>query len=178
MHASDRVAFFLRGINLGARNKVPMAVLRELATELGAAQVATYVASGNLACLPGTDPDAFAAALQGAVLERTGVTSPVLWRDSERLEHICTVAASADPPEPKLYHVMLLERAVSSQVGDDLPVVPDEPVQVDGTEIHVQYASGAHGAKVSHALLERRLKMTVTARNLRTMLAMRDLVQS
>jgi len=38
----------LRGINVGGRNKVPMAALRELLEELGYSDVATYIASGNV----------------------------------------------------------------------------------------------------------------------------------
>ena len=38
----------LRGINLGGRNKVAMADLRALVTELGHADVSTYIQSGNV----------------------------------------------------------------------------------------------------------------------------------
>jgi uncharacterized protein (DUF1697 family) len=38
----------LRGINVGGKNKVPMARLREVLEELGYANVSTYIASGNV----------------------------------------------------------------------------------------------------------------------------------
>jgi uncharacterized protein (DUF1697 family) len=38
----------LRGINVGGKNKVPMAPLRELLEELGYSNVSTYIASGNV----------------------------------------------------------------------------------------------------------------------------------
>ncbi len=38
----------LRGINVGGKNKVPMADLRELLEELGCRDVTTYIASGNV----------------------------------------------------------------------------------------------------------------------------------
>jgi uncharacterized protein (DUF1697 family) len=38
----------LRGINVGGKNKVPMAALRELLEELGYCDVSTYIASGNV----------------------------------------------------------------------------------------------------------------------------------
>ncbi|MCE5290088.1 MAG: DUF1697 domain-containing protein [Nocardiaceae bacterium] len=40
------VALF-RGINVGGRNKLPMAELRDVLTELGLTSVGTYIASGN-----------------------------------------------------------------------------------------------------------------------------------
>jgi uncharacterized protein (DUF1697 family) len=38
----------LRGINVGGRNKVPMAKLREVLEDAGFANVSTYIASGNV----------------------------------------------------------------------------------------------------------------------------------
>lgn len=38
----------LRGINVGGKNRVPMASLRELLEELGYSNVSTYIASGNV----------------------------------------------------------------------------------------------------------------------------------
>ena len=46
--SSDRFVALLRGINVGGRNKVPMAELRTLASELGWTGVATYINSGNV----------------------------------------------------------------------------------------------------------------------------------
>ena len=47
---ADRVTDYLvllRGINVGGKNKVPMAGLRELLEKLGHSNVSTYIASGN-----------------------------------------------------------------------------------------------------------------------------------
>ena len=43
-----RYLALLRGINVGGKNKVPMAGLRELLESLGHANVSTYIASGNV----------------------------------------------------------------------------------------------------------------------------------
>jgi len=47
-HACSQLVVLLRGINVGGNNIVPMADLRECMTELGAADVATYIQSGNV----------------------------------------------------------------------------------------------------------------------------------
>jgi uncharacterized protein (DUF1697 family) len=50
-HHEDAMTTFLvllRGINVGGKNKVPMAPLRELLEELGYHDVSTYIASGNV----------------------------------------------------------------------------------------------------------------------------------
>ena len=46
----------LRGINVGGKNPVPMARLRELLGELGYEDVVTYIASGNVILTPTTSP--------------------------------------------------------------------------------------------------------------------------
>jgi uncharacterized protein (DUF1697 family) len=43
-----RYLILLRGVNVGGRNKVPMATLRELLESHGHTKVATYIASGNV----------------------------------------------------------------------------------------------------------------------------------
>ena len=43
-----RWVVLLRAVNLGARNKVPMAKLRSLLEEAGYGDVRTYIASGNV----------------------------------------------------------------------------------------------------------------------------------
>jgi len=43
-----RYLVLLRGINVGGRNKVPMAALRELLESHGHSKVSTYIASGNV----------------------------------------------------------------------------------------------------------------------------------
>src|SRR5262245_48306897 len=48
MPAGIQYLALLRGINVGGKNKVPMADLRAAAEEMGFDDVATYIASGNL----------------------------------------------------------------------------------------------------------------------------------
>jgi len=44
----DTYVILLRGINVGGKNKVPMAALRDCLKELGFSSVSTYIASGNV----------------------------------------------------------------------------------------------------------------------------------
>ena len=48
MLRSTRYLVLLRGINVGGKNKVPMAALRELLESHGHTNVSTYIASGNV----------------------------------------------------------------------------------------------------------------------------------
>ena len=52
-----RYVVLLRGINVGGKNAVPMARLREVLGELGYADVETYIASGNVVLRSDHKPD-------------------------------------------------------------------------------------------------------------------------
>lgn len=67
-----RVAL-LRGVNLGGGRTLPMALLRELATGLGWADVATHLQSGNLLFRAPGGADEVARALSEAVRSGAGL---------------------------------------------------------------------------------------------------------
>jgi uncharacterized protein (DUF1697 family) len=52
-----RYVVLLRGINVGGKNRVPMARLREVLRELGYEDVVTYIASGNVLLSSDHKPD-------------------------------------------------------------------------------------------------------------------------
>ena len=57
----------LRGINVGGKNKVPMARLRALLEELGHSNVSTYIASGNAIIRSDRPPEAIKRQLEAAL---------------------------------------------------------------------------------------------------------------
>ena len=73
-------AALLRGINLGARNRVAMADLCRIVEELGADDVSTYVQSGNVVLRSRLTPDRLASAIEKGIREALGLDVPVLVR--------------------------------------------------------------------------------------------------
>ena len=73
-------AAFLRGINLGPTNKVPMPRLREIAEGLGWTDVATYINSGNLVFTSAKKPATLERELQAALSQELGKTIDVTVR--------------------------------------------------------------------------------------------------
>lgn len=70
---------FLRGVNLGAKNKVPMKELRAVLDDMGYQNVRTYIQSGNILF----EADDFVEArvaqeMQAAIEAHFGVVSPVV----------------------------------------------------------------------------------------------------
>jgi uncharacterized protein (DUF1697 family) len=62
-----RYLVLLRGINVGGKNPVPMARLRELLAELGYSDVSTYIASGNAIVSSDRPPDAITRQIEEAL---------------------------------------------------------------------------------------------------------------
>lgn len=86
----------LRGINVGGRNKVPMADLRRILSANGFLDVATYIASGNIVFRhPHRDAQQCAADVELLIREHLGVTCRALVLPAAQAQAI----ASAIPPE-------------------------------------------------------------------------------
>ena len=167
----------LRAVNVGGA-KLPMADLRAIAADLGATDVETYIASGNLVCtLPArTRADAFDRALEAAIEERFGYFREAISRSLAEVE-----AALAAHPfevlEPKFSYVTFLlseptaaaiEKARTYETGDDR-------WEVIGRELHIRYATGAGRPQMKDAQIGKALGVPGTARNLRTVQALIDL---
>jgi uncharacterized protein (DUF1697 family) len=99
----------LRGINVGGRNKVPMADLREVVASLGHTGVSTYIQSGNvLFSTAETDDAELAAALESAIEDRFGIWSSVVVLSRDELAQVLAANPYPDEPNPKMVHVVFL----------------------------------------------------------------------
>jgi uncharacterized protein (DUF1697 family) len=99
----------LRGINVGGRNKVPMADLREVATSLGHTGVTTYIQSGNvLFTTDSTSTSELASALESAITDRFGIWASVVVLSRDDLARVLQDTPSPGEPNPKLVHVVFL----------------------------------------------------------------------
>lgn len=159
----------IRAINVGGTAKLPMAELRSLLAELGAEDVTTYIASGNVVLSVPGDPATFDRAVESALEARFG-----WWRDViSRSPHQLRAARDAHPfdvIEPKFSYVSFL-------VGTPTPAAVtsaqelrtgDDRWQVIGDELHLRYAAGAGQPQLNTDALHRRLGVAGTARNLTT----------
>jgi uncharacterized protein (DUF1697 family) len=100
----------LRGINVGGRNKVPMADLREVVTSLGHTGVSTYIQSGNvLFSTADTDNAKLAAALESAIEDRFGIWSSVVVLSRDELAQVLAANPYPDEPNPRMVHVVFLD---------------------------------------------------------------------
>ena len=99
----------VRGINVGGRNKVAMADLREVVASLGHTDVATYIQSGNvLFSTAETETRALAAALARAMVEKLAVRPRVVVLSRAELAQVVRENPYPDEPNPKNVHAVFL----------------------------------------------------------------------
>ncbi|MGC4933224.1 DUF1697 domain-containing protein [Gordonia sp. DT30] len=173
-----RQVYLIRAINVGGA-KLPMAQLRSLATELGATEVKTHIASGNLVCTPPGSPDDFARTLETRIEDRFGFFREVIARSAAQLGD-AVAAYPFDAGEEKFAHLYFLTgvpdaELVKSFLDNDFE--PDE-LAVIGADLHIRYRAGAAATKLSVPKIARGLGVTGTGRNLRTVRTLIELAQS
>lgn len=157
----------LRAVNVGGA-KLPMARLRELAADLGATDVSTYIASGNLICTPPKDPSTFDRALEKAIEAEFGFFREVISRSADDLEK----ALDAYPfGEAQYGHIYFLTGTPDPAAAEDFCAADfgaGEKLEVIGDDLHIDYPGGTGKSKLTPAKIAKGLGVTGTGRNLRT----------
>lgn len=144
----------LRGINVGGRNKVPMADLREVVTSLGHTGVSTYIQSGNILFSTAEDDTAkLAAALESAIEDRFGISSSVVVLSREELARVLAANPYPDEPNPRMVHVVFLNGSPPRDLLDRITAA-ESAAAAKGTRDTVQLAGHSAGpaAGQPHAL--------------------------
>jgi len=111
----------LRGINLGGRNKVAMADLREVVASLGHTDVATYIQSGNVVFnTEQSDTAALAAALEKAIAAAVGVEARVVVVSRDELAQVVRDNPYSGEPNPRAVHAVFLSATPGPEVAENV----------------------------------------------------------
>jgi uncharacterized protein (DUF1697 family) len=168
--ASKRQIAFLRGINLGSRNRIAMPDLRELLTERGYEDVRTHLQSGNVLLTTTTTPARLQRELERQIAERFGVEVDVVVRTRNELAAVVKRDPLGDVAKNRSrYLVHFLSAKPSARAVRELSEADVSPEQfvVSGRELYAWHPEGVHRSKLN-PLIERRLGVTATARNWNT----------
>jgi uncharacterized protein (DUF1697 family) len=101
----------LRGINVGGRNKVAMADLRRVVSDIGHTEVATYIQSGNVAFAAADsaiESRQLAGDLERAIAGELAVRPAVVVASRAELEQVVAANPFGDEPNPKAVHAVFL----------------------------------------------------------------------
>jgi uncharacterized protein (DUF1697 family) len=168
----------LRGINVGAANRIKMPALCEalLDARIGTAP-RTYVQSGNIALESPLGEAELAAAVSAMLLERFEISSPAVVRAAPELRQV--VDRNPFPAEarlnPKLLQVTFMAEPLPAGAIEQLRerAAGDEQVAVLGRHLYSWHPDGVARSKLAVNLTPKRA--AATARNWTTVLALLEL---
>src|SRR5579884_1321678 len=165
----------LRAVNVGGR-VVKMAELRAVFEGMGFTRVQTYIQSGNVLFAAADDPGVSEAGLRERIERKIeaafGFPVATLLRTPSEMEQLlaqCPFEAEAAVGDPRLY-VAALSDAPAAEGMDRLRAdyEGEDEWRLVGRELYLLYKQGAGQSKLTTAFIERRLGVTATARNWRT----------
>jgi uncharacterized protein (DUF1697 family) len=180
----------LRGINVGGRNKVAMAELRALMAELGHADVATYIQSGNAvftsAQADTTDTTKLADQLEQAIADRLNVPCGVVVVSRDELQQVIEGNPFPAEDNPKAVHAVFRraeltgeEQAKVAQAVERAQAkgCQDEAVIV-GRTMFLHTPDGLGRSELSAQLARTAASKTGTARNWATVHKLRAMLDA
>jgi len=161
----------LRAVNVGGRNRLPMADLRKTLEGAGMRDVQTLLQSGNVVLespkVPSTEDyleTIIASLISTTVITRTGKEWQSVIKDNP-------FRAEADSDPDKLV-VMFLKEQPDKKFFHDGP----EKMVVAGKHIYIYYPNGIGQSKFTGNIIERALKTQGTARNWNTILKLNEMI--
>jgi uncharacterized protein (DUF1697 family) len=99
-----RYVAWLRGINVGGRNKVSMAELRDAFEAAGFTEVATYIQSGNVLFESGAPRTSLEDDIEAMLERRFGIPLVVVVRSHQQLRSVVERAPQGFGESPETYH--------------------------------------------------------------------------
>ncbi len=169
--SAEHVAL-LRAVNVGGRNRVAMAQLRELLSGLGYGDVRTHLQSGNAVFTAAeTSPEQVALQIEGALESELGLAARVLVRTRAELQRVVAENPLLDVADDhaRLLVVFLSGEFDRAAVSELAPADFEPDVFALGErEIYAFYPDGVHATRLSNAFWERRLGLAATGRNWNT----------
>ncbi len=163
-----RHVVLLRGVNLGARNRIAMPALRDALSEAGFDDVRTYLQSGSVAVSGGASSDAVARKVRKVIADSFGLDIEVVVRTRAELAAI----VERDPlrevaNDPRRYQVSFLAAKPKADAVRKLEEAAIEPERlvVQGREAYAWHPDGVGRSKLAALLAGNGLGVTATARN-------------
>ncbi len=169
----------LRGINVGAHRRLPMADLRSALEGLGYEDVATVGQSGNVVLRADATADEVERAVEQVIEERCGVEGvAVVARSREEVADVVEANPWPDAvDQPKVFQVSFCSGPPDAEAIREIEArdLGDERLAVRGREVYAFHPGGMHKSPLARLLTDSKLGVTATARNWNTITKLLDL---
>lgn len=179
---AQHLVVLLRGINVGGRNKLKMADLRDIAAGCGYADAVTHLQSGNLVLPSVADkPAVVATTLAAAITKASKLEVPIIVRTAKQWQAV--INANPYPnratTEPASVHTIFLpgKATAAVQAFDPGRYEPDT-CTVTTNEVYLSLPTGMSRTKLYPALVRLDNASAGTARNWRTVAALAEKLAS
>jgi uncharacterized protein (DUF1697 family) len=176
-----RLIVLLRGINLGARNRISMPELRKALADAGYDDVRTYLQSGNVVLTSTDSAKKVARECERLIADRFGLEIDVVVRTRNELAKV----VERNPlgrvaTDPKRYQVSFLEAKPTAKTVRELEDVATakEKVVSIGRELYAWHPEGVARSKLWARLAGKSLGTTATARNWTTVTKLLELADA
>jgi uncharacterized protein (DUF1697 family) len=175
----------LRGINVGGRNKVAMADLRDVAAAAGLADATTYIQSGNLlfSC-PEADTADLADLLQSEIASRLDVRPAVVVLSRSDLKQVIADNPYTGETNPKCLHAVFHRdevgpehtAAVAAAVQRARDSGSRDDARIAGRTLYLHTPDGFGRSELAARLTSARAPAPGTARNWATVMKLMDML--
>jgi uncharacterized protein (DUF1697 family) len=169
-----------RGVNVGGNNKLPMKELPKLLESDEIRDVRTYIASGNLLFRSNLGPLEIEKRIGDAIEGEFGFRPPFVPVILKRLEKLIANNPYCDrEAQGKGQHFFFLKAPAKSADLDLLHGLKAEGEEFSLTnEVFYLYAPAGVGRSKLVAKIDRAIQADMTARNLNTVMTLRDLAKA
>lgn len=176
------VICMLRGVNVGAHNRVKMDDLKKLFTSLKLSDPQTYVQSGNI--IFKTDErnlDKLRTNLETAIHKKFGFQSDAILRSAKDLREV--IAQNPFAKRKDIHPGKLLVTFFSADPGEaarkQARAIQCDPEElfIEGREAYVYFPNGAGRSKLNWSLIPKALKVQGTARNWNSVTKMLEMAE-
>ena len=168
-----RSVALLRGLNVGAHNRIGMKELAAIFERAGCKNIETYLQSGNVLFDASAELTRKVPALVAVALEAAGISSPVVQRNGKELaavvKHNPFLLRGADFAMLHVGFLMAVPDAARVKALDPARSVPDE-FEVIGRELFLHTPKGLGRSKLTNAWFDSKLGGLSTIRNWNTVL--------
>lgn len=163
----------LRGINVSGKNKIPMADLRELLSDLKFQNVQTYIQSGNVILESDLEKKVICEKIKNGIQEKFGFDVSVLTRTTGQLEKVIKDYPFSIENEKIVAFTFLNQ--VSKETEIEVKNIGEDKYKIADEVVYLFCPSGFGKTKLTNNVIEKKLNVIATTRNLRTTLKLLEL---
>jgi len=167
----NKYIVLLRGINVGGKNKLPMAELRTLLSENGYENVTTYIQSGNIFLNSTKIAEEINEHIKHLLKQQFGYDIPVVTFTAEEIKKCFTKNPFLKIEDNiKNLHVTFLNTAPEkdSTANIFIKTSNNDAYKIEGKIIYLHTPDGYRNTKFTNEQFEKKLKVQATTRNWRT----------